>query len=112
MSTCAVVRSFIESKTTEVQTSNVGFTSEVSDYFVVHTGPGGGAQGRRKGGGGRGDEDGGGVEEGGGEGQAREDLHPHTSSRTKHGGISPAPFSSQCPPPAHISGRQAAVTGW
>ena len=39
MSTCAVVRSFIESKTTEVQTSNVGFTSEVSDYLVVHTGP-------------------------------------------------------------------------
>ena len=41
MSTCAVVRSFIESKTTEVQTSSVGFTSEVSDYLVVHTGPGG-----------------------------------------------------------------------
>ena len=40
MSTCAVVRSFIESKTTEVQTSNVGFTSEVSDYLVVHKGPG------------------------------------------------------------------------
>ena len=40
MSTCAVVRSFIESKSTEVQTSNVGFTSEVSDYLVVHTGPG------------------------------------------------------------------------
>ena len=40
MSTCAIVRSFIESKTTEVQTSNVGFTSEVSDYLVVHTGPG------------------------------------------------------------------------
>ena len=40
MSTCAVVRSFIESKTTEVQTSNAGFTSEVSDYLVVHTGPG------------------------------------------------------------------------
>ena len=40
MSTCAVVRSFIESKTTEVQTSNVGFTLEVSDYLVVHTGPG------------------------------------------------------------------------
>ena len=40
MSTCAVVRSFIESKTTEVQTANVGFTSEVSDYLVVHTGPG------------------------------------------------------------------------
>ena len=33
MSTCAVVRSFIESKTTEVQTSNVGFTSEVSDWL-------------------------------------------------------------------------------
>ena len=41
LSTCAVVRSFIESKTTEVQDSNVGFTSEVSDYLVVHTGPGG-----------------------------------------------------------------------
>ena len=27
-------------KTTEVQTSNAGFTSEVSDYLVVHTGPG------------------------------------------------------------------------
>ena len=39
MSTCAVVRSLIESKTTEVQTSNVGFTSEVSNYLVVHTGP-------------------------------------------------------------------------
>ena len=39
MSTCAVVRSLIESKTTEVQTSNVGFTSKVSDYLVVHTGP-------------------------------------------------------------------------
>ena len=39
MSTCAFVRSFIESKITEVQTSNVGFTSEVSDYLVVHTGP-------------------------------------------------------------------------
>ena len=39
MSICAVVRSFIESKTTEVQTSNVGFTSEVTDYLVVHTGP-------------------------------------------------------------------------
>ena len=39
MSTCAVVRSFIESKTTELQTLNVGFTSEVSDYLVVHTGP-------------------------------------------------------------------------
>ena len=44
MSTCAVVRSFIESKTMEVQTSNVGFTSEVSDYLVVHTGPGVGAE--------------------------------------------------------------------
>ena len=41
VSTCAVVRSFMESKTTEVQTSNVGFTFEVSDYLVVHTGPGG-----------------------------------------------------------------------
>ena len=40
MSKCPVVRSFIESKTTEVQTSNVGFTSEVSDYRVMHTGPG------------------------------------------------------------------------
>ena len=39
MSTCAVVRSVIESKMSEVQTSNVGFTSEVSDYLVVHTGP-------------------------------------------------------------------------
>ena len=33
-----MVRSFIESKTTEVQTLNVDFTSEVSDYLVVHTG--------------------------------------------------------------------------
>ena len=40
MSTCAVVRSFIESKCTEIQTLNVGFTSEVSDYLVVHTGSG------------------------------------------------------------------------
>ena len=40
MSTCAIVRSFIESKMLEVQTSNVGFTSEVSDYLVVHTGHG------------------------------------------------------------------------
>ena len=40
MSTCADVGSFIESKTSVVQTSNVGFTSEVSDYLVVHTGPG------------------------------------------------------------------------
>ena len=39
MSTCAVVKSVIESKMSEVQTSNVGFTSEVSDYLVVHTGP-------------------------------------------------------------------------
>ena len=39
MSTCADVGSFIESKTSVVQTSNVGFTSEVSDYLVVHTGP-------------------------------------------------------------------------
>ena len=36
------VGSFIESKTSVVQTSNVGFTSEVSDYLVVHTGPGSG----------------------------------------------------------------------
>ena len=40
MTTCADVGSFIESKTSVVQTSNVGFTSEVSDYLVVHTGPG------------------------------------------------------------------------
>ena len=40
MSTCANVGSFIESKTSVVQTSNVGFTSEVSDYLVVHTGHG------------------------------------------------------------------------
>ena len=40
MSICTDVGSFIESKTTVVQTSNVGFTSEVSDYLVVHTGPG------------------------------------------------------------------------
>ena len=40
MSTCADVGSFIESKTSVVQTSNVGFASEVSDYLVVHTGPG------------------------------------------------------------------------
>ena len=40
MSTCADVGSFIESKTSVVQTLNVGFTSEVSDYLVVHTGPG------------------------------------------------------------------------
>ena len=39
MSTCADVGSFIESKTSVVQTSNVGFTSEVSDHLVVHTGP-------------------------------------------------------------------------
>ena len=39
MSTCADVGSFTESKTSVVQTSNVGFTSEVSDYLVVHTGP-------------------------------------------------------------------------
>ena len=39
MSTCANVGSFIESKTSVAQTSNVGFTSEVSDYLVVHTGP-------------------------------------------------------------------------
>ena len=41
MSTCADVESVIESKMSVVQTSNVGFTSEVSDYLVVHTGPGG-----------------------------------------------------------------------
>ena len=40
MSTCADVGSFIESKTLVVQTSNVGFTFEVPDYLVVHTGPG------------------------------------------------------------------------
>ena len=40
MSICTDVGSFIESKTTVVQTSNVGFTSEVSDYLVVHMGPG------------------------------------------------------------------------
>ena len=40
MSTCADVGSFIESKTSVVQASNVGFTSQVSDYLVVHTGPG------------------------------------------------------------------------
>ena len=40
MSTCADVGSFIGSKSSVVQTSNVGFTSEVSDYLVVHTGPG------------------------------------------------------------------------
>ena len=39
MSTCANVGSFTESKTSVVQTSNVGFTSEVPDYLVVHTGP-------------------------------------------------------------------------
>ena len=40
MSIWADVGSFIESKTSVVQTSNVGFTSEVSDYLVVHTVPG------------------------------------------------------------------------
>ena len=40
MSTCADGGSSIESKTSVVQTSNVGFTSEVSDYLVVHMGPG------------------------------------------------------------------------
>ena len=40
MSSYGDVGSFIESKTLVVQTSNVGFTSEVSDYLVVHTGPG------------------------------------------------------------------------
>ena len=39
MSICTDVGSFIESKTTVVQTSNVGFTSKVSDYLVVHMGP-------------------------------------------------------------------------
>ena len=39
MSTCADVGSVIESKTSVVQISNVGFTSEVSNYLVVHTGP-------------------------------------------------------------------------
>ena len=39
MSTCADVGSFIESKTSVVQASNVGFTFEVSDYLVLHTGP-------------------------------------------------------------------------
>ena len=41
MCTGADVGSFIESKTSVVLTSNVGFTSEVSDYLVVHMGPGG-----------------------------------------------------------------------
>ena len=40
MSTCADVGSVSESKMSVVQTSNVGFTCEVSDYLVVHTGPG------------------------------------------------------------------------
>ena len=40
MSTCADVGSFIDSKTSVVHTSNVGFTSEVADYLVVHAGPG------------------------------------------------------------------------
>ena len=40
MSTCADVGSVIESKMSAVQISNVGFTSEVSDCLVVHTGPG------------------------------------------------------------------------
>ena len=39
MNTSADVGSFIESKTSVVQTSNVGFTSEVPDYLVVHMGP-------------------------------------------------------------------------
>ena len=39
MSTCADVGSFTGSKTSVVQTSNVGFTSEDPDYLVVHTGP-------------------------------------------------------------------------
>ena len=29
-----------QGSTSVVQTSNIGFTSEVSDYLVVHTGPG------------------------------------------------------------------------
>ena len=40
MRACADVGSFIESQTSVVQTSSVGFTSEVSDYLVVHTGAG------------------------------------------------------------------------
>ena len=40
MSTCTDVGSFVESKTSVVQTSNVGFISKVSDYLVVRTGPG------------------------------------------------------------------------
>ena len=40
MSTSADIGSFIESKTSVVQTSNVGFTPEVPDYLVVHTGLG------------------------------------------------------------------------
>ena len=40
MSTSAHVGSFIESKTSVVQTLNVGLTSEVPDYLEVHTGPG------------------------------------------------------------------------
>ena len=40
MSTCSDVGSVIESKMSVVQTSNVGFTSEVEDYLVMHTGPG------------------------------------------------------------------------
>ena len=40
VSICANVGSSIESKTSVVQTLNVGFTSEVSDYLVVHTGLG------------------------------------------------------------------------
>ena len=39
MSICTDAGSFVESKTTVVQTSNVGFTAKVSDYLVVHTGP-------------------------------------------------------------------------
>ena len=39
MSTCVDVGSVIESEMSVVQTSNVGFTSEVSDYLEVHTGP-------------------------------------------------------------------------
>ena len=41
MSTSADVGSFIESKTSVVQTLSSDFTSEVSDYLEVHTGPDG-----------------------------------------------------------------------
>ena len=39
MSTCADVGSFTGYKSSVVQASSVGFTSEVSDYLVVLTGP-------------------------------------------------------------------------